>query len=430
MSSSFIFGNKNFLLLWSGNVVSHIGLQGVRIAYPLLVLAITGSPISASLVAFALSLPGLIFEIPAGVAADYWDRRRILMTCQRVGLAATLLAAAVIVVQPPGLSLFLAVAAFAEGSAYVFFNTSELVLVRDVLAEEELPAAFSFLEAEQPIANMAGRTLGAITLGIARGLPFLANAMSYIYCLWTLAKIPARAAVERRADTANPGPARIWDWGHVWAGMRSVRSEPFVYGSTVILGCTNVILQVFILLITVEVKDSGHPTWTIGMVLGATGLGGLFAAAPSAGLAGRINPRTALTLMLWVWVVLCTIMVITSNPVLLAVCWMGVGFMAPIGNVPLTLYRVRAFPGDLVGRVFGASKLIAHGGTALGALMAGPLLSTLGIATTGWLLVAALVLLARRARRLHDPGLFAAAPPAVPGNWIARASYRGPDPSR
>lgn len=203
-----------------------------------------------------------------------------------------------------------------------------------------------------------------------------------------------------------------------------------MFGSTAIIAFTNVILQAFILLITVEVKDSGHPTWTIGVVLGATGLGGLLAAAPSAGLVGRINPRIALTLMLWVWVVLCALMVISSNPVVLAVCWMGVGFMAPIGNVPLTLNRVRAFPGDLVGRVFGASKLMTHGGTALGALMAGPLLSTLGIATTGWLLVAAMVVLARQARRLQDPGSFAAAPPAVPANWIARASHRGPESYR
>ncbi|WP_327146924.1 MFS transporter [Nocardia sp. NBC_01327] len=432
MSSSIVLRNRDFRLLWSGNAASQIGLQGAQLAYPLLALILTGSPISASLVGFAIALPSLIFEIPAGIAADHWDRRLILMTCQRVGLVATLLAATVISTRPPGLPLLLAVAAFAEGTANVFFDTSELVLVRDVVTEKERTAAFSFLEAEQPIANFVGRTLGAATFGIARGLPFLANAGSYLYCLWTLSKIQTRVPV--KPEVAGSKPARMWDWNEARVGMASLRAEPFAWGATTVLGATNAMFQVFIFLITLEVREGGHPAWTVGVVLGATGLGGLLGAVPAAKLAGRINPRSTLTGMLWVWSVLTVPIVLSSNPAVLAVCWMGVGFAAPIGNIPLILYRVRVFPQDLIGRIFGATKLITNGGTALGALLAGSLLSMLGIHTVGWALVAGMVLLARRARRLPDPlpRTLSLSPSALrtPATWITRLAQNGLDEPR
>ncbi|MFB7720135.1 MFS transporter [Nocardia sp. NPDC056100] len=430
MSGAVVLRNRDFLLLWSGNAISHVGLQGARIAYPLLTLLLTDSPISASLVAFAIAAPGLVFEIPAGVAADLWDRRQTLILCQRMGLVATLLAAGVIFARPPGLAFFLAIAAFTEGTAYVFFNTAELVLIRDVVTEEERPAAFAFLEAEQPIANMMGRSLGGALLGIARGLPFLANAASYLYCLWTLSKIHTRAQV-------IPAPApvkavRIWEWDQVRIGMRHLASDRFARDSMITLGVSNGIIQVLILLITLSVKHGGHATWTVGVVLGATGIGGLLSAVPAARYGNQLDPQRVLTAALWAWTLLAVPIAITSNPLVLGVCWMGVGFVGTMVNVPLTLYRVRVYPEEVIGRIFGASKLISHGGTAAGALASGVLVSIFGTGALGWLLVVGMAVLARRARRLTPPKPPTATPPtptrtATPpaGTWIARVSGQG-----
>ncbi|MFE3026572.1 MFS transporter [Nocardia tengchongensis] len=421
MPKSTIFDNRDFLFLWSGNAASNIGLSGVRIAYPLLALILTGSPMSASVVSFAIILPSLIFEIPAGMASDYWDRRRVLVKCQQLGLAATLIAALVVITRPPGLSVFLAGAAFVEGAAYVFFSNSELGLVRDIVAVNERSSAIAFLEAEQSIAQLAGRALGVMTLGIARSLPFLANTASYLYCLWTLSRMGARMPDKPEVD--GPAPATIWDWNHVGSGVRTIWAEPLVKGATIILGITNAIFQVFILLMTVQVRNSGHPVWVIGIVLGATGLGGLLGAVLAAGLANRFSPRIMFTCTLWAWVVLCIPMAMSSNPLVLAMCWMGIGFAAPPANVALTLYRLRVFPENYVGRIHGAIKLIANGGAAFGSLLAGTLLSVLGISETGWILVTLMVLMARIGRRLPEPR---PAAPGLPTNWITRLSLKGP----
>ncbi len=53
--------NRDFQLLWSGQAISVLGSQTSKIAYPLLVLAMTGSPAKAGLAGFAAMLGYLLF---------------------------------------------------------------------------------------------------------------------------------------------------------------------------------------------------------------------------------------------------------------------------------------------------------------------------------------------------------------------------------
>jgi MFS family permease len=89
--------NRDFLLLQTGTLLSSAGSQMSAVAYPLLVLALTGSPAKAGLVAFARLLAMALFALPAGLAADHWDRRRLMIAAHGVralvigGLAALIL---------------------------------------------------------------------------------------------------------------------------------------------------------------------------------------------------------------------------------------------------------------------------------------------------------------------------------------------------
>ncbi|HEX2160021.1 MAG TPA: MFS transporter, partial [Actinomycetes bacterium] len=71
--------NRDFLLLQAGQLLSGVGTQSGLIAYPLLVLALTGSAAKAGLVAFARALSSTVLALPAGVVADRWDRRRLMI---------------------------------------------------------------------------------------------------------------------------------------------------------------------------------------------------------------------------------------------------------------------------------------------------------------------------------------------------------------
>ena len=69
------------MLLWSGQAVSVLGTQVTQIAFPLLVLGLTGSAAAAGLVAAARTLPYLLLTLPAGALVDRWDRRATMVVC-------------------------------------------------------------------------------------------------------------------------------------------------------------------------------------------------------------------------------------------------------------------------------------------------------------------------------------------------------------
>ena len=76
--------NRDYALLWSGEVVSTLGSQMSLLAYPLLALDLTGSSAKAGLVGTVATATRLAFRLPAGALVDRWDRRRTLLGCDLI----------------------------------------------------------------------------------------------------------------------------------------------------------------------------------------------------------------------------------------------------------------------------------------------------------------------------------------------------------
>ena len=82
-------GYKKFLLLWSGELVSAIGGGLSSFGLSVYVFQQTGSAASTALVTLLAFLPALILGVPAGVLADRFDRRLMMMLgdgCSALGL--------------------------------------------------------------------------------------------------------------------------------------------------------------------------------------------------------------------------------------------------------------------------------------------------------------------------------------------------------
>src|ERR1700731_4153130 len=77
-------GNREFRLLLSGSWVSMLGSRVSAIAYPLLVLAITDSPVVAGWASFATIAPSILIYLPAGALVDRWNPRRAML-CSEFG---------------------------------------------------------------------------------------------------------------------------------------------------------------------------------------------------------------------------------------------------------------------------------------------------------------------------------------------------------
>src|SRR3954467_2633030 len=109
------------MLLQAGQLLSSAGTQSTAIAYPLLVLAITGSPAQSGLVSFARMLPLALFALPAGLAADRWRRKSLMIGADVVRVVAIgVLAGSVLLDHAP--LWLIVVVAFVEGTGAALFG--------------------------------------------------------------------------------------------------------------------------------------------------------------------------------------------------------------------------------------------------------------------------------------------------------------------
>src|SRR5437016_13870259 len=74
-----LWRNRDYMLRWSGQVISSIGTQASQLAFPLLGLALTRSRAQAGFAGALRALPYLSFSLPAGALLDRWDRERVLI---------------------------------------------------------------------------------------------------------------------------------------------------------------------------------------------------------------------------------------------------------------------------------------------------------------------------------------------------------------
>ena len=76
-----LWRNRDFLLLLGGQAVSSAGSQASLLAFPLLILAVTRSPVQAGLITGLRGLPFALFCLPAGALIDRWDRKCVMILC-------------------------------------------------------------------------------------------------------------------------------------------------------------------------------------------------------------------------------------------------------------------------------------------------------------------------------------------------------------
>ena len=72
---------RDFRLVWAAQTLSSFGNGISQLAYPLLMLALTGSATAAGALAAVRAVPYLVPGLPAGALVDRWDRRRTMVLC-------------------------------------------------------------------------------------------------------------------------------------------------------------------------------------------------------------------------------------------------------------------------------------------------------------------------------------------------------------
>ena len=396
-----LWRNRDFVALWSGQIVSTLGAQISATAMPLLVLATTGSPSDAGLVGAAGTLPFLIAHLPAGPLVDRWNRRTILLVSECVaGLA---LATVPIALWSGALTVgHLAVVAFVQGLCFVFFGLAERAALPKIVPVAMLATAVAHNEARSRGAALAGPPLGGLLFGIDRAVPFLADAVSYAVASVGLLFI--RGDLQNRPK-APPEPL----WQATVAGLRWVWRHPLVRAAILLIAASNLVFHALVLILVVLARHNGATSASIGVMLGVYSGGGLLGALAATRLHRHLSPKAVIIGVNWVWTALLPLFALTADPLLLGAVGAACAFIGPLWNVVIVTYVTVLVPDELLGRVTSAVMTLSWGVLPLASLGAGQLLTTLGptdsvLVLTAVSLVVALAATASPAVR-HAPPL-------------------------
>jgi MFS family permease len=362
-----LWRNRDFVLLESGLLLSSLGTSLATIAYPLLTLAVTHSPAKAGLVGFARLAPYAFFSLVAGVAADRWRRKPLMIASDAVralalGTFAAFLAGG-------GVAFWtIVVVAFVEGAASSVFGAADPGALRNVVPPGQLPAATGAREARRSVVRLGGPPLGGALYNVSRVIPFAADAVSYAFSTIALLGMRTPFEGERKRNTA---PLRT----QFAEGFRYMWSHTFLRTTAFVYGAGNFLTSALFLLIVVIGTADGLSPGEIGLLSGVVGAGTLVGSLASPLFRRLLAVRTILLLELWTWLATWAF-VVWPHAWVLAVWALLFGIAAPVTDSVVVGYRIAMTPDRLVGRVESVRTTMSLAVGPLGPLLAGWLIET------------------------------------------------------
>lgn len=381
-----LLGNRDYMLLWSGQTLSELGSQTSTVAYPLLILALTGSAAKAGVVGLAKWLPLTVFALPAGALADRVDRKRLMIATDAIRLVgAASIVAALWVSRPPYLQIVLV--AFLDGAMFATAHITERGVLRQVVGVDRIQDAVAQNEARYFAAGILGPPLGGLLFAAARALPFLSDAVSFLCSMSATSLTRTRFQTEAGKAGLRASLAGGFSW---------LRRQRFFRAAALLFAFGNPVFTGLYLLAILLARRHGASSSEVGVMFAIVGAGGVLGAIAAAPIRQRLAPRALIAGSEWVLLASVLLLLLAHSALLIGVLIAAAEFGTPAANSLVAGSRVAAVPDALQGRVAAAATMIATSLAWVGPLGVGFTFERAGSTATillvgGWTLALALV---------------------------------------
>lgn len=341
--------NRDFTLLWSGQATSLLGTQVSTIAYPLLILAVTGSAAQAGLVASASLVGMLAFLLPAGVAADRYPRKRVMVIASLIQMivGATVVPA---ILTHHVYVLHLAAVGAIQGVAAAYYQGASRGATRRIVPAEQLNEAMAATQVRDRGALMLGPPLGGGLFSLARFLPFAADSFSF-------GAIAVAAALMRKPLDPAARPDREPLRRSVTKGVKFVLQQPFLRMCAIWTAILNGVALGVRLTIIVLARNRGATPAEIGTLFTISASCGLAGALLAVRLTKLAGGRLLVLTCSWLFPACAIGMFFAPSVWIIAVLGGVTGFALMPVNVLLTAYSARITPDHLQAQVGNALLL-------------------------------------------------------------------------
>jgi MFS family permease len=377
---------RSFRWLLSASFVNNAG-DGIAVtAGPLLVASMTRDPFLVSMALLSEYLPVLVFGVIGGVAADRFDRKRMVVAVN-LGRAFVLLALVATIVSGSVNIALVLLALFILGTAETFADSASSTLVPSLVAREDLGIANARMQGTFVLTNqLLLPPVGAFLFAVGPAIPFAANAAGFALGALLISRVVT--------DVRTVRPDRPGVRSEMLEGIRWLIGHPPMRTLALTIFTFNVTFGAAWSVLVLYAGDRlGMNEVGFGLLTTAVAVGGLVGTFSY----GRLERRFALGDIMRVGLLIETgthlVLALTTSAGVALATLVVFGAHESVWGTTSTVVRQRAVPDELLGRVGGVYRVAIVGGLAIGAPIGGLLAQVFGITAPFWFAFAGSALL-------------------------------------
>jgi predicted MFS family arabinose efflux permease len=370
--------NRNFRLLWIGQILSDLGTQIGTLAYPLLVLALTHSALVAGAVGTAAEASAFVVRLPAGALADRLDRRHTMMLVDAARTVALATLAVLVATGAVNWPTVMAVA-IVDRAGDTLFTPSSIAALPLIVPDEHLETGWAVSEGRQYAANLVGPPLGGFLYGIGRAVPFVADAVSYGVSVLT-----SRAITGDFATSSAPAEERRGLWTESLDGLKLLWRDSFLRAVLIQAPLINFAFSGAIFTVILGLRRNGVSAVVIGTAEAAIMVGGIVGAVLAPRIRARLTVRQALLLLTGGGTIMFLAAALIMPSPIVAIPLALPLVLSPATNAALFAIVLRRAPASMHGRVNAGLFQVATALAAVAPLVGGIVVNE---ASANWAMV-------------------------------------------
>lgn len=390
-----IWASREYRAWFAGDLLQDLGAGIAMFAFPLVCLAVNGSPVHAGTVGFFQGAGTLLGILPGGVLADRHNRRTLRLVSSGLGVLAQLALVALLLTGTANVAN-LAALAFLDRLRNSLLSPASNSMLKQVVPGRLLPNAVAANQGRDAAVTLATGPAGGALLAIHLYVPALAQIIGQLASMVATLRMrgdyrPGRSCGDECSGRAgcpenSENSASSISTGRIsralaefneslrWIWDRTAVRVLLICACLLNLGWAGMMMSV-----TLGLADRGVEPALIGLLATALGCGALAGAV----VAAKVVARVASGVLIVAGFLMCA-GVVALVPFLPGLGWIGavyalMGLIIPAVNAAVMGLVTLMTPNELMGRVGSVSQFFSSGAAAFAPALAG-----WGIGTLGW----------------------------------------------
>jgi predicted MFS family arabinose efflux permease len=359
------------LLISTG--ISVTGDGAFLAAAPLLAAAVTTNPVAVSTVTAGFYVPWIVVGLPTGVIVDRLPRRRVMIIADLA--RACVLAPLVVLVLTRLVSVpVIVLAVLCIGVAQCFFDSAAQSVIPEIVGRDKDVLAHvngRFWSLDAVGRSLLGPPLGSACFALARAVPFVADAATFLASAALVRRLPQVPVDDRPRESLKMA---------IGLGVRHITSTPDLGALALSTGAANFAFNASMAIFVLYAREILHvPLAAYGLLIAAGAVGGVLAGWRARALNRHLSFRQSMAISSLAQAAAWAGTAITGNVWVAASLFTVAGATTSLANVALGSARQNLTPDYLLGRVTATYRFVAVGAAGIGAIVGGVVAGHFGL---------------------------------------------------